>query len=287
MKKKYIYTLIIAVITAIAYSCAILHYVIPSFHDYNAVKSLIMYLGAILVIHLLRMIRVYVFLFGKNISILKNIALYGLSFPMTILFPCYIGDFYKAYLYGYQMESFLNGLLFIVFDRIMDFSVFVLTNILIGWLYGYEIPFSYIFILLLIVMIVSICVLFPDMYYYWKKYFIRYRASKRGNIMLKFLDRLNGTYHELYVQLKGRFVGIVMLSLITWVIEIHVMRWLGIVESYNLHEALNAYAMPEMNTLNFDDRYLQGVGISIMMFGFVTIIMVLHYMIQRGGKHNE
>lgn len=186
----------------------------------SSVWSILIMLIIAVLVHVVKVIRLYLVLYGNAVSWTEHLKQYCKVIPVSMILPFKLGEIFRIYCYGYQLENYFKGLVVILLDRFMDtlalVTLFFFINVISrAW-------FTLIFYILMGVLItIMICyLLFPGTYSYWKGYFLKIRASKQNIRLLKIMDKMNEAYSEITVLLKGRSAILYSLSLAAWIVEI-------------------------------------------------------------------
>lgn len=180
---------------------------------------LIMILTSIL-LHSVKVLRLYMVLYGKKISFMEHIRQYCKVIPISMVLPFKLGEIFRMYCYGYQMNNFFDGIVVILIDRFVDTLGLVTIILFIRIVSHTGFPFIFYLLLMFLVVVIGCYLIFPNIYFYWKHELLRARLSKRKNNILYFLEKLYFAYSELTILIKGRFILLYLLSLIAWAIEI-------------------------------------------------------------------
>ena len=172
-------------------------------------------------VHSIKIFRLYFALYGKGVSSGQHLRQYCKTITVNMIIPLKMGDIFRAYCYGYKMQNYFGGAALIVFDRFTDTLALVTMILAVQMVWALKImPLLY--ILLIILMFLCSCYLvFPGMYQYWNKYFLKLSASKNRNSILRMLEYFNYAYKELVITIKGRGILLYILSLAAWAVEIY------------------------------------------------------------------
>ncbi len=189
------------------------------FRNIGFVQILILILVVCLV-HAIKAGRLYLALYGSEMSFLTYIKTYCKVTPVSVVLPFKIGEFFRMYCYGQQLNNYLKGIVIIILDRFMD-TVALVTMILLIWIFnGWHIT-SFVYILLVfLLVIVLLYMIFPSVYSFWVKYLLSARATPYRLTALNILDKLNRIYKEITNVSRGRGAILYFMSLIAWIVEI-------------------------------------------------------------------
>lgn len=190
----------------------------------------------------LKIFRIYFIIFGKGISFKKNIRLYSKTTIVELIYPFGGGKLFQIYNYGYFTGSYLAGLMVILIDTFFSIMAFVTFIILLKIIYNIKIVYMFYVLFVGLVGITALYMIFFQIYQYWKKYFIRYKASKRGNRMLEILEHLKNIYQEISLIISGRSAGLYIISLLIWTVEFYGLMFInGVSEIEEINTFINCY----------------------------------------------
>lgn len=182
-------------------------------------KALILAITAICVVSV-KAIRLYIILYGKNVAFLEHLKQYCRVMPVTILFHYKLGEFFRMFGYGHFLGNYGSGVVCVLVDRFID--TMALVTIMVGCVVFANLDFSWFLYLLLLFLCVTgfFYLIFPQLYQFWKKTFIKANASKRRMKLLKLLEDGHNAYVEIAAGMRGKFVVIYILSVLVWGIEL-------------------------------------------------------------------
>lgn len=138
------------------------------FEKVRLTHILILILAACIV-HVIKAGRLYLALYGSDMPFFTYIKTYCKVTPVSVILPYKIGEFFRMYCYGQQLNNYLKGIVIIILDRFMD-TIALVTMILLIWIFnGWHIT-SFVYILLVfLLVIVSLYIIFPSVYTFWMK----------------------------------------------------------------------------------------------------------------------
>ena len=239
--------------------------------------------ATVVIVHFLKAFRLYLALYGSNISASNYVKIYCKVTPVSILFPFKSGELFRMYCYGHQINNMLKGVVTVMLDRFMD-TVALVTMIIVVWLYSGEkiIPIVYLLVIFLLAAIV-VFVVFPGLYSYWKRYLLRAKATSRKLRILSYLDKMNMVYAELINVSRGRGIILYVLSLLAWVAEIgSVSLMSGIVKDANasssgmgLSDKISEYLMSALGgpeSVELKRFILISVALMIVIYVLVKLL---------------
>lgn len=209
----------IAVICLLLFFRALYSHMLENMEVGKAETMIFLLVTAVLVLGI-KFLRLYIILFGQNISLFVQLKQYCKVVPAIILFPYKSGELFRMYCYGYHMGNYIEGMVYIVFDRFVDTVALVTVMVTINFLF---VMTSSVLVNLLLFFIVCIFIfynIFPPLYFFWNHYLINCTATKRRIKALFFLKKIYAAYLGIVKAVKGKFIILYVLSLTAWFIEL-------------------------------------------------------------------
>lgn len=256
------------------------------FIENNVIYIIIIATTACLV-HFIKACRLYLALYGSDLKALDYIKTYCKVIPVGLVFPYKLGEFFRIYCYGKALNNLLQGIVTVMLDRFMD-TMALVTIILILWVFngGHISVVTYVLLLFLLFALL-LYFLYPGIYLFWKKYFLKANATERKLVFLKVLDALNNVYREICNVLKGRGIVLYFLSLIAWAMEIGSLTLLCGIENKNrLNDIISQYLLSAIG-VGASIELKRFVFISIMLLMVVYCIIKIYEVLLRKGARNE
>ncbi len=183
-------------------------------------KDIFLFVIAALVVHSIKALRLYVALYGSKICTIDYIKTYCKVTPVSIILPLKLGEIFRMYCYGYLINNYLKGVIVVLLDRFMDTAALITILTICMLFIGKASSFVVYLFLLFLIFLFIIYKIFPNFSYFWKKYYLSAKATKRKLWSLKQLERLNKVYNEITQVVKGRGVILYLLSLVAWSVEL-------------------------------------------------------------------
>lgn len=239
------------------------------------VKSVLIVLGAATVINLLKGLRLYIILFGREFEKKEYAVKYMQTAIINMIIPLRLGEVYRGFSFGdgKLIKSYMDSYIIILFDRFVDTLALISILMVMCFLSDIQITITCgiltIFLLGLLVSYLS----FPSLYVYWNHTLILKRSSKNTLAALLFLEKIRLAIKQLSKVVSGRFFLLYVLSLIAWIVEIAVTITFG----YNLEtRSLNEYLIGIFRggTSTFNHLYLVA---SAIIYGCFLIILRVKY----------
>ena len=219
-RKSFVYNLINILVLLVAALIFFYNYNISSLFESVDVTHILIVTATVVIVHFLKAFRLYLALYGAGLSASSYAKIYCKVTPVSILLPFKLGELFRMYCYGYQINNILKGIITVLLDRFMD-TIALVTMIIAMWLYSGQpiIPLVYLLVVFIVAALV-IFIVFPGLYSYWKKYLLRAKATPHKIAVLHFLDKTNLVYEEIANVSRGRGIILYVLSLLAWIVEI-------------------------------------------------------------------
>ena len=142
-----------------------------------------------LLVYGIKALRLYFILLGQGISVTQFLKQYCKVIPVSVIFPYKLGEIFRIYCFGYQIQSYWNATVSVLLDRFVDTVALVCVVLAVTFYNGKAISGLIYLLLLFLAVVVLAYLVFPELYRYWKKYFLLRPASKRGIAMLELLEK--------------------------------------------------------------------------------------------------
>lgn len=236
------------------------------FQSETVIRMLIVFVTAIIV-HAVKAGRLYLALYGSDVTISAYLKTYCKVTPVGLVFPYKLGEFFRMYCYGKQMGNVLKGIIIVLLDRFMDTMALVTMIFLICFVEkGSILPFTYVLLLFLIFAILAYYV-FPGVYDFWKKLFLRAKATEKRLAVLKILDTLNKIYQEIKGVSKGRGIILYILSLVAWMVE---MGSIALLNQLSGEKDLNQMISEYLTSALSGEK-----NMNLMRFIFISVVLLI------------
>lgn len=278
-KKSLVYNWINILVLFAAALIFFLNYSINDVFQGVQMMHIVVVIATVVMVHFLKALRLYLALYGADISPSAYAKTYCKVTPVSILIPFKLGEFFRMYCYGHQAGNMLKGIVTVLMDRFMD-TIALVTMIVVMWLASGEtiIPLVYLLVVFLVIIILMIIV-FPGLYSYWKKYLLRANGTPRKLKALKFLDTMNRVYLEIMNVSRGRGIILYVLSLLAWAVEIGSIVLLDTVTGIGngLSNKISEYlksALVGSQTIELKRFVLISVILMIVIYLFVKLMDV-------------
>ena len=243
---------------------------------YPTIETIFLLLIIACLVHLIKMVRLYLALYGNGVSFRFLAKIYCSVTPVSLLLPYKLGDLYRMYIYGNVLRNRIRGIVIILLDRFMDTSALVTIIIFFKYYNNSEISIQSSLLMVFLLVVIIAYNLFGGLHSFWNQYLLAANATKKR---LWALDQL-AIWNKIYVEIKrvvvGRGAVLYALSLLAWSIELggmlSLMAVLSNFEDINLSKWISTY----LATL-FGEAYLDIIGeyIVISTVGLVCYSVLL------------
>ncbi len=235
-------------------------------------------------VHLCKMLRLYLVLMEHKIGFGKFIRMYFGTTFINLIIPFKLGELYRFIRITGLTKVWQVGILSVLIDRIFDMVALLIVLIPFDLLYHGVLTMVTFLLLLVILLFVIIYLSILPTYEYLNHYIIRHKTSKRALLALKVLDVIKAWYDFTRNLITGRSVLITLASLAGWVFEVAVLKvfsmYLGLQFGMgDFSEYIRAIFSGETNELL---KKYTCVGAAIMLA--VTGILYLAYGVKRGRR---
>ncbi len=222
MKKgRLIYNLINLIVLALSVGLFVYTYVLSDKLSHILDSTFLpLVILSVLLVHTVKAIRLYLALYGLDMKRSACMKLYCKVTPVSVLLPWKLGEFFRMYCCGSELNSLSKGVVIILLDRFFDTMALVCMIMLMCLFLGGTLPVIVYGFLIFLILVFLIYLAFPGIYEVWKKYLLSSKATENKILSLKFLDALNRIYREVKGVLKGRGSLLYILSMLAWGAEI-------------------------------------------------------------------
>ena len=214
-KNKIVY--IIANIVFILVALFFVNYQVLAIWDFGFPKIIIVLL-LFVAIHVARFIRMYFILLEDLIRPNRFLQIYLKTTFVSTLIPFKIGEIFKMYCYGYETNSWMKGILAVLIEKFFDAIVLCTFMVPFAIAKG-EINLLLVILMSFIVVLSIIYFSFNGTYKYLNKFLICRAGGKKSLKILRFLEVIKVTHNNAKRMLKGRFIILLALSFLAWMIE--------------------------------------------------------------------
>ncbi len=172
-----------------------------------------------LLIHMIKMFRMYLVLLEHRVNFKKFIFAYLRTTLVNLIIPFKLGEVYRMFVYSRMTENAGTGIAGTLVDRFFDTMALVLILIPLHVLYPGKISSVSVFLGVFVIVIIFVYLMFLPAYSYLNKYIIVNRDSRNSMAVLRFLEVLKAAYDYIKRLVTGRYALIALMSFAAWVLE--------------------------------------------------------------------
>lgn len=222
----------------------------------------------VLFVNAIKAWRFYFVLYGENnITRQEFIKQYCKTIPVNVVLPFKIGELFRVCCFGYQINSFFRGLVFVLVDRFFDTIALIIVLIFVSLLTAQQFSTLLYLLLIFVAVVVAIYLMLPGLCSYWKDYLLLTKATKSSIKALKTIAGIEKTYTQISTILKGKGSITLFMSLLAWIIELFGM--------FSIEKILNT----NVDTVFFKNYLMTALGMeknaALESFVVATIALLL------------
>lgn len=184
-----------------------------------SIKVLLMLLVLFVIIHIFKFIKIYFILLAEVIPFKKMVKLYVKTTFVSMVLPYKIGELFKMYSYGKEINNYSKGVVAVLIDKFFDALILCMVLIPYGILVSGNISDLAWIMLTFVVTVLLIYLSFKGTYYYLNKFFITKVKDKKSIYALGTIEKANEIYKIAKSLLIGRQAIILCLTGISWITE--------------------------------------------------------------------
>ena len=277
-KRKLIYIIINFIVLVIALFLLSKNFNITELINYKEIS--IIFICSVLFVHAIKALRLYIALYETEISKMEYLKIFCKVTPINIILPFKLGELFRIYCYGYIIKDWPKSTVIILLDRFMD-TMALLTILALVLLKDGELTLFVYMLILFSLFVFLLYKNFPNLYTYWKKYFLTSKADSEKIKALKYMEILNNIYKEIAKIIQGRGIILYILSIFAWFIEIINFLWLIKINSFEkINNNISEYLFAALN-LGQSKELSQFIVISIVILLTIYIIIKITELFNR------
>lgn len=285
--KKNVYLIInfIVIVLAAALFILSLNKGLASFSGCQT-KSIIAVVLISIAVNLLKMMRLYLIIYGKNMSFSDHVKQYSKSVPVSCMLPLKSGELFRMYCYGYQLRDYISGMVYIIVDRFYDTLGLIAVMLITGLVFGLKTSVTAYLLMMFLILVIVMYIVYPGLAKYWKDFLLSSAGSKRKLYMLSLLERINNVYEKAKEVNSGRGAVLFVISVVSWVVEssgiilfstnVQNMSFANMTENFS--EKINSY-------LNGTLLIEQSAYASQYVFVSVIVMILVYFMYKIFRSH--
>lgn len=190
------------------------------------------YLGLCMVgfilVHLFKMMRLYLVLMEHRISFGRFVLLYLRTTLVNLLIPFKLGELYRIEEISRETKVWQVGILSVLVDRFFDTLALFVLLLPVDLIVSHKVsPLTGIFFVILLVVTVLYSAI-PGSFAYLNQYLIMRKSSARSMAALKGLDVVKNWYDFTRELISGRYMLILLASFLGWIAEVFTLKALAL-----------------------------------------------------------
>ncbi len=188
-------------------------------HELNIPSAFFVFLLGFLLIHLTKAFRVSLILLGKGVRLQRLTRLYVKTTFVNITIPFKLGEVFRFYCYGQELNNYREGLLCVLIDRYFDTCALLLITVPVEFLLTHKCSNLSLLLLGMVFALFIIYIFLPTLCAYIKHNMIYNVNSTLAVHVLELNENILGWYEMLQKMLKGRILTLLVVSCFTWLLE--------------------------------------------------------------------
>ena len=189
----------------------------------GTVVLIILCLAGFAIVHILKMLRMYLIVMEKHIPIKRFIPVYLRTTFVNLIIPYKIGEVYRVGEFSHLLGGVFPGLFTVLTDRFFDTLALILILLPYQALFGKGVSVSVAVLSVFLILLIFGYVIFPSSYRYLNRYIIMSRTSKRSMAALKGLEFVSEWYEYVKELITGRYGLMMLFSFGAWIAEFLVL----------------------------------------------------------------
>lgn len=186
-----------------------------------------LFLAGFILVHLAKMLRLYLVLMEHKISFGRFVLLYLKTTLVNLIIPLKMGELYRIFCISRETKHWQVGVLSVLVDRFFDTLALCIILLPLDVLVFGRLSFiTLAFIVVMAVIVICYVSILPT-YKYLNRYIIKQKSSARAMAALKGLDVVKIWYDFTQNLISGRFALILLSSFAGWAFEIGAIKVLA------------------------------------------------------------
>lgn len=187
-----------------------------------------LFLAGFILVHLAKMLRLYLVLMEHKISFGRFVLLYLKTTLVNFMIPFKLGELYRIFAINRETGHWQVGVLSVLVDRFFDMMTLCVILVPLDlFLYGKMSIISIAFIVVMVLIVVCYISVLPT-YRYLNRYLIKQKSSVRAMAALKGLDVVKSWYDFTTNLISGRSALILLFSFAGWAFEVLTLKVLSL-----------------------------------------------------------
>ncbi len=234
-----------------------------------------------LIVHLVKMMRLYLVLMEHKIGMFQFVRLYLSTTFVNLVVPFKLGEVFRIFSIYRTTKLWQVGILSVLVDRFFDLFALLCVLLPFDLLKGEGISVITGVLFVVLVVISLLYFFFPSTYLYLNRYIIRYKTSKRSLLLLRGLEITKNWYEYAKNLMQGRFPLIIATSFVGWVAEVVTLSFLS--KSQNISFSAQDFAtyMSAIFIQNNNPILKTYTLYGAIVIGTVTVVAFTIYLIMQ------
>lgn len=176
------------------------------------------------IVYAIKALRLYLILMEKRISLSRFVRVYIKTTVVSLVLPLKMGELFRAYCYGVELQDFSDSILSVLVDRYFD-SI-PLVAVVLGYLVvgqGYMSTISAV-LLLFVISITLLYLLVPSTFSYFNRFLMTKITTRKSLALLDAWEHVSQWHCYAAVLIHGRTPILLTVSCLAWGVE-YVALW--------------------------------------------------------------
>lgn len=186
-----------------------------------------LFLAGFILVHLAKMLRLYLVLMEHKISFGRFVLLYLKTTLVNLIIPFKLGELYRIFCISRETKHWQVGVLSVLVDRFFDTLALCIILLPLDVLVFGRLSFITLAFIVVMAVIVMCYISILPTYKYLNRYVIKQKSSTRAMAALKGLDVIKIWYDFTQNLISGRFALILLSSFAGWAFEIGAIKVLA------------------------------------------------------------
>lgn len=190
---------------------------------FKVVLSFLLCLLGFALVHMFKMIRMYLIVMEKNVPFKRFVPAYFRTTLVNLIIPFKIGEIYRVAVFSRITGIFNVGLFSVLVDRFFDTLALIIILLPYQLFSGRGISTSVAVLTVFLLLLIFAYACFSSSYRYLNRYIITSKTSKRSMMVLRILELVNECYMYVKELVLGRYGLLILFSFGAWIMEILVL----------------------------------------------------------------
>ena len=236
-------------------------------------------LATALLVFPLKALRFYLLLIGRGLPRRKFVLLFCMSSFVSILFPFKIWELFRVYIFGKALGDYIKGVSIICLDRFVDLlgllSMMIAGVLMFSW--TFEAPLV-ILLIGIAGVLVAVYSLLPSFLKYWRMSMLEARSTPGRIAVLEIIKFIHNAYLDVRQMLQGRFILLVLLSALSWGIEMSSLIVLRSTHYSGIDNLFPRYLEASLSQIRFLPQlnFIVMSSVVLLLVSVITLVSGIH-----------